>query len=123
MSSSERNLENPAATRRQSPRLHVDGRLRIAFAERAIPAVLRDISLGGFSIETLAPVRPGERCLFEIGPAEGPMSQVFARASYCRPKDDRGRSYVSGWAAETDAASERGLDAAVGYLTDGLTFE
>ena len=112
-----------ASTRRQSPRLRVDGRLQISFADARIPAVLRDLSLGGFSIETLMPVRIGDRHLFHLGPPDQPGAPLFARAAYCQPQADRGRGYISGWAAETDETSERALDLAVDHLTSGLTFE
>jgi hypothetical protein len=119
MNASDPRSEAPGSTgtaRRQSPRLQADDRLRISFASGSIPITLRDLSHGGFAIETRVPVMTGERQAFELGPAQGPGRPIRARAIYCRATVT-GAGYVSGWKADPDEESRRTLEAAIDLLT------
>jgi hypothetical protein len=108
-------------SRRQFPRIPVQDRLSIAFADLKTPARLRDLSLGGFGLETPVPVSVGERRLFRIGTSGEPQLLATARATYCRqvPGEER---HISGWAAESGDAT-RVLADAVASLTREPTFE
>jgi hypothetical protein len=107
--------------RRQSPRLPVRDQLTIAFADLKTPARLRDLSLGGFGLETPVPVVVGERRLFRIGAAGEPPMLATARATYCREIPGEGR-HISGWAAES-GDSTRVLADAVVSLTREPSFD
>jgi hypothetical protein len=101
--------------------VHVGDELSIAFADLDTPARLRDLSFGGFSIETPVPIPIGEPCRFLISvDAQLPLV-VTAIAMHCRqvPGDMR---YVSGWAAET-GEGKRALADAVTSLSERLMFD
>jgi hypothetical protein len=110
-----------STNRRQFPRILVKDRLSIAFADSRAPARLRDLSLGGFGLETSMPVNVGERCLFRIGTIGEPPLLATARATYCRPLPGEGR-HISGWAADAGDAT-RVLADAVASLTSEPTFD
>jgi hypothetical protein len=108
-------------SRRRFPRVDVNDQLSIAFTDLDMPAQLRDLSLGGFALETSTPITVGERRRFRIEAAGKPSLLVAMKATYCRPVSDEER-YISGWAAETDETTQA-LDEAVSSLTLALTFD
>jgi hypothetical protein len=108
-------------TRRQSPRLRVDGQLEISMANGRSDAELRDLSLGGFSIWMSTPAPVGELRLFWIG-APGEEPRLFcALAVHSRPARE-GHGFVSGWAAHGEV-STRVLQDAMDTLTRAITLE
>ena len=107
--------------RRQSPRLRVDGHLEISMAHGKSDVVLRDLSLGGFSLWMSTPAPVGELRLFWIGaPGEEPQL-LCALAVHSRPAH-QGPGFVSGWAAHGEV-SVRVLQAAMDTLTRAITLD
>ena len=74
-----------------------------------------DLSFGGFSIETTAPVAPGVRHRFEIRTGHGLTVRAEACVRYCHPADEAGR-YRSGWAF----VRQRDLDEAIEVVVDAM---
>jgi hypothetical protein len=66
-----------APERRRSPRVPVDGHARV-------PAELRDVSLGGFSLETPAELTPGLIQDFWLRTPDGTEMVLRARVVYSR---------------------------------------
>ena len=100
----------PVMSRRRSPRVEVGDELSITFAESASPVRVRDVSFGGFALETPTPVRVGESQLFKLRTPSEPMLFVTARATYCRKLPHRD-AYVSGWAAGSERGKQTLMDA------------
>ncbi|MEO7192393.1 MAG: PilZ domain-containing protein [Vicinamibacterales bacterium] len=108
---------------RAFPRLQVEGRLLIAFAEGHNPAWLMDISLGGFAIQTAQQVQPDEFYLFWLSKPGEEGRLVSARAVYCTPMPRSATGYASGWAANGDEATQSAIEEAVAPLTSKLHFD
>jgi len=65
--------------RRRSPRLDALGQVHVHIATCPVPASLREIGPGGFSVETTTPFPPGQTHEFLFGLDDG--SQIHVRAS------------------------------------------
>ena len=65
--------------RRRSPRLDALGQVHVHIATCPVPASLREIGPGGFSVETTTPFPPGQTHEFHFGLDDG--SQIHVRAS------------------------------------------
>ena len=85
-------------SRRQWPRLDTSG---IAHARSVDPLLrvlsLRNLSAGGFAIETDCEIRPGLEKSFELQAVTGLLVVARAVAVHCRQGDPSGRSFISGW--------------------------
>jgi hypothetical protein len=108
-------------SRRQWPRLDTSG---VAQARSVDPLLrvlsLRNLSAGGFAIETDCEVPPGLERSFELQAVTGLTIVARAVAVHCRQGDPGGHSFISGWrfvdAGET-AGDVQGL---VDILSDEL---
>jgi hypothetical protein len=103
-----------ATSRRHEPRFPIEGRLSVDCLDPAPLGVhiFRDISFGGFSIETLHPVSDGVTRTFEFRGPRGLSVVARARATYCHDTGE-GR-YLSGWTF----VRQRDLDVAIESLID-----
>ncbi len=86
--------------RRRHPRFGVDGRLAGNLVDRDLPVRVRDIGLGGFSIETMAPLEPGIEHRVRFVSRDDWSAVLPARIANCRAScaDDGSPRYVSGFA-------------------------
>ena len=111
----------PAMSRRTSPRIQVEDELSITFADLVTPVRLRDVSFGGFALETPHPIQVGETRLFDVRTPSGPTRFVRAKSTYCRKSPYRD-TYISGWAASSERATQT-LTEAVNAVTGMITFD
>jgi hypothetical protein len=119
-------LRSPATridqSRRNFPRLLVEGRLEIAFSADDAPVVLHDVSVSGFSIETPEPATPGQHRLFWLSAPGGDEWLVGAVAMHCGSTPTPQGVYRSGWLADEDPRTAEAFEAAIDHLVDTLTF-
>jgi hypothetical protein len=111
--------KSPLLSRRQSPRIHVEDELSITFADLVTPVRVRDVSFGGFALETADPVTVGETRVFDLRIPSGPTLFVRAKSMYCRKSPYRD-AYFSGWVASSERAKQALMDA-INTVT-GLTW-
>jgi hypothetical protein len=84
--------------RRRAPRLPTGGIVDARCVDPLLPMVsLRDLSLGGFAIETDAEVAPGLERAFEFHTLAGLKTIARAVSVHCHRSDADARRYVSGW--------------------------
>ena len=106
-----------SVTRRQSPRVAVNGLASIEFATGDKLADLFDVSLHGFSIWTSEPAAKGEVRLFRLqgpGQVEHWLYAVAAHIGPIPPVTKRG--YFSGWFVESES-SQLFLESIIDELT------
>ena len=106
-----------SVTRRQSPRVTVNGRATIEFATGEKPADLFEVSAHGFSIWTSQPAARGEVRFFRLlgpGQVEHWLYAVAAHVGPIPPMDERG--YFSGWFVESES-SQAFLESIIDELT------
>jgi len=106
-------------TRRASPRLDVGGAIPIRFADTNTPAVMKDISLGGFAILTGEPVSVGTTSQFRLGSSEESGQTVYARAAHCRFIAPG--MYLSGWEADDEQSAQLVSDVFEAFTNQSLT--
>ena len=131
--STSRELEptSPAdGVRRRAPRFRVPrGVVRAEIPGLNLTADVRDISTGGFSIETFRPFAQGAVHLFRMKTSSGWSGLARAKAAHCRwlSESDGSVRFVSGWQFlfDTDLAAEptneQLMDVVVGLVGSELT--
>jgi hypothetical protein len=84
------------------------GRLAGTLLDRDLPVRIRDIGLGGFSIETMAPLEPGIEHRVRFVSRDDWSTVLPARISNCRPScsGDGAPLFVSGFAFSGDEKPE-----------------
>ena len=97
--------------RRRAPRLDLPrGLVRAEIPGLNLTADVRDVSTGGFSIETFRPFAQGAIHQFRLKASSGWIGSARAKAAYCRWLNDGDGSvrFVSGWQFlfDTDLAAE-----------------
>ena len=102
--------KSPLMSRRSSPRINIEDELSMSFADLVTPVRVRDVSFGGFALETPDPVTVGETRVFELGVPSRPTLFVRATSTYCRKSPYRD-AYFSGWAASSERAKQTLTDA------------
>jgi hypothetical protein len=89
-------MDKPA-DRRRSPRVETRGPVRGRVLSGDIDVEVREISLGGMSIETPARLEVGAVLTFVLRLGDGSETEISGRVVYCRPLDAAaGSRYVSG---------------------------
>lgn len=84
--------------RRRAPRLLTGGIVDARCVDPLLPLLsLRDLSLGGFAIETDAEVAPGLEKAFEFHTLAGLKTIARAVSVHCHRSDTSARSFISGW--------------------------
>lgn len=76
-------MTNPA-DRRRSPRVDLVGRVQGQAVAVDVPIRVREISLGGMSIETTTPFTEGTKHLFVLTLGDGAGVEVLGHVVYCR---------------------------------------
>jgi hypothetical protein len=108
------------ADRRRTPRIDVNGRIEGFLESTGEPVRIRDVSLGGFSIETPDPLPEGVHVMrFSV---EGQWSiSLSAVTRYSRPFStvDGASWYLTGF--EYLAQHSRATQRTAGYLVERLT--
>ena len=91
-------MTTPAAERRKHPRFLAAGKIAGHLIDRDMPVRVRDIGLGGFSIETMTPLEPGGEHLIRFVSADEWSAVLAALVSNCRPScgEDGSPLYVAG---------------------------
>jgi c-di-GMP-binding flagellar brake protein YcgR len=69
--------------RRRNPRIDVLGQVHVRIVTAPTPATLRDISLGGFSIETTTAFPPGLWHDFHLSLDDGSELRARAKSVHC----------------------------------------
>jgi len=83
--------------RRRSPRIEILGRLHGHTVAFDVPILVREISLGGMSVETEVPLAEGALQEFLLTLGDGSTIDLVGRVMYCRPtSDDAVPGYVCG---------------------------
>jgi hypothetical protein len=105
--------------RRRSPRIEVLGRLRGHIVALDLPVDVREISLGGMSLETPFSFPVGERQHFVLTLGDGSALSIAGRVAYCRDIGgaDTARTFRTGIQFEDENADE---PAPVGELLERL---
>ena len=88
---------NETTERRRSPRVELMGRVHGQMVSANLPVEVREISLGGMSIETREGFETGSLLNFMLTLGDGASVLVAARIVYCHPIDGSDPAmYVSG---------------------------
>jgi len=105
--------------RRHAPRVDTEGRVRGRITTLDTPVHIREISLGGLSLESAVEFSVGAVHQFELVLGDGATVEVSAEARYCRPAATEvdGR-YVTGFQFVDAADAGR---TSVTDLVDGLS--
>jgi len=88
----------PTAERRKHPRFLAAGRIAGHLIERDTPVRVRDIGLGGFSIETTTPLEAGGEHHIRFVSADEWSAVMTALVANCRPScaEDGSPLFVAG---------------------------
>ena len=112
------------AGRRREPRLEPHSVIHAHCADDDLRVLsLRNVSLGGFSIESNAETTPGVEKRFEFRTITGLEVRLQAVAIHCRPSETGRAGFISGWQfLVADAEAEEAVHALVDVLTSALLF-
>lgn len=100
--------QSPEHERRRHPRFAALEKLAGHLVDQDLPVRVRDVGLGGFSIETMAPLEPGLEHQVRFIARDDWSTVLPARLSNCRPScaDDGSPLFVSGFAFAGDEKPE-----------------
>jgi hypothetical protein len=100
--------ETAASERRRHPRFGVAGRLAGHLLDQDLPVRVRDIGLGGFSIETMTPLETGVEHRVRFVSRDDWSTVLPARIANCRPScaEDGSPLFVAGCSFSTDEKPE-----------------
>jgi hypothetical protein len=116
-------MGHPLEGRRREPRLETCGMVRARCIDPLLRVrALRNVSTGGFSIQTDGELPVGLEKGFELEAITGLVVRVRAVVMHCR-RAAGGGSYISGWRLLADARTEKAMQALVDVLTAMLQFE
>lgn len=89
----------PGDERRQSPRFDALGRILGLLVAVDLPVRVRDVGLGGFSVETVEPLDVGGVLAVRFLTADDWVTDLQARSLHCRPSvaTDGTPRYVTGF--------------------------
>ena len=101
-------MSAPSVERRKHPRFNVAGRLAGHLLEHDLPVRVRDIGLGGFSVETMAPLPTGVEHRVRFISHDDWSTILPALLANCRPScaDDGSPLYVAGFSFVDDEGAE-----------------
>lgn len=101
-------MSAPSVERRKHPRFAAAGRLAGHLLEQDLPVRVRDIGLGGFSVETMAPLPAGGEHRVRFISQDDWSTVLPAILANCRPScaEDGSPLYVAGFAFVDDDAPE-----------------
>jgi hypothetical protein len=101
-------VSDPSVERRRYPRFGTAGRLAGHLIDQDLPVRVRDIGLGGFSIETMEPLATGVEHRVRFVSHDDWSTVLAARVSNCRPScaDDGSPLYVAGCAFSAEDRPE-----------------
>ena len=93
--------------RRAFPRLDVLDDLHGHLVPFGMPVTIREVSVGGFSAETVVPFRASSRHTVRFTTDDGQEIVIEADVVHCQPvPGSGGRRYVTGFTFVSDAAGE-----------------
>jgi hypothetical protein len=100
--------DSVAAERRRYPRFGAGDRLAAHLLDADLPVRVRDIGLGGFSIETMTPLEPGIEHRVRFVSRDDWSTVLPARISNSRPScgDDGAPLFVAGFSFSGDEKAE-----------------
>lgn len=88
---------NSPSERRRSARVEVLGKIQGQAVSLGLPVVVREISLGGMSVETPWAFPVGSVCDFLLTLGDGSAVDLLGKVVYSRPATEDGRTFhVSG---------------------------
>jgi PilZ domain len=113
--------------RRRTPRIEILGQLYGEIVSVRTPITVREIGLGGFSVDTALALPVGAVHAFRLTPTEGAPVIVRARVVYSRahePAQD-GTGYTSGLQFVDDSGhhSRRSVASLIDQVTSVLSFD
>jgi hypothetical protein len=120
-----------AGLRRRTPRIPLaKGLVRAEIPGLNLTADVRDVSIGGFSIETFRPFAQGAVHQFRLKTSSGFVGIARAKAAHCRwlNEPDGSVRFLSGWQflfdteLAADQTNERLIDAVIA-LQESTTLE
>jgi hypothetical protein len=86
-----------AGERRRAPRVDLVGQIRGELVSMSLPIRVREISIGGLSMETTEPFTVNSRHEFMLTLGDGAGVFVLGRVAYCRAEDrPDGKVFISG---------------------------
>jgi len=96
--------------RRRHPRFEVLGRLLGTIVAADLPVRIRDIGLGGFSVETVEPLETGDVQPFRFTAMDDWTAVLPARSLHCRPSiaTDGSPRFVTGFEFIAEQANDAG---------------
>ena len=102
-------MSAPSVERRKHPRFPASDRLAGHLLDHDLPVRVRDIGLGGFSVETMTPMASGTDHRVRFVSRDDWSTILAARLANCRPScaDDGSPLYVAGFAFLDDAPDTR----------------
>jgi hypothetical protein len=106
--------------RRQSPRLQVDGRLRMRIQTLGMDVEMRDVSLGGFLVASSIDINTGGLHVFDVATTDGIVYTLRARVVHCRAPRGEETSFLSGWRCAADDSTQQSLTKILDYLSAGV---
>lgn len=107
--------------RRGTPRVKVLGQIHGHIVTLDVPVLIREIGLGGFSIETALKFPVGAEHAFRLTHADGESVTLRGRVAHCtgRLKADRSPTFITGFMFLEDPTSTSA--ASLGALIDKIT--
>jgi len=86
--------------RRRTPRFEALGRVVGHLIREDLPVRVRDVGLGGFSVETMEPMETGAEHLVRFVAEDDWSATLAARSAHCHPScaDDGSPLFVTGFA-------------------------
>ena len=99
-------------SRRRAPRIQVLGQIRGQLVPRAELLVIRDVSTGGFGVESTLRFSVGAHHRFVFTSDDGLEIVLDAEVRYCRPSSRDRRLLVSGFAfvSKLDETTQQSID-------------
>lgn len=116
----------PFRSRRRHPRIEILGDLEGRRVPLDVPITVRDLSQGGFSVESTTPFPPGTSHHFRFTTPGQPEVALEATAVHCRlasASPDGQVTYVTGFEFHSDAAMDRAVGALIASLATVALFE
>jgi hypothetical protein len=101
-------MTQPPNERRRYPRFAASDKLAGHLLDQDLPVRVRDIGLGGFSIETMAPLEEGIEHRVRFVSRDDWSTVLPARLANCRPScaDDGSPLFVAGFAFSADDTAD-----------------
>ena len=111
--------------RRETPRVQAIQTLHGRIVTVNAPMRVRELSLGGFSIESTFDFDVDTELDFQLSMGEGEIFRVRGRVAYCRPHEYADQYFITGFSVLDDGTGNAAtaLAALIDQMTTSLSFD